>query len=121
MNFFPTKTKTLKIAEDFSRHPIGRYRSDGAESAEVFRDDVLVPKIKEAMDNGEKLVASFEGMEGLSAYFLNEVFAGIIQKNIYTGKQLRDTIDIQPADDFAPYVRLSWKYIDGLRPYQGRA
>ena len=114
------KTKTLKIAEDFSRTPFGRYRSDGGASAEAFRDDLLVPKIQEAMDNGEKLVVSFDGLEELGPAFLNEVFAGMIHKKIYTSEQLHDAIDLQPVESFfAPYIRVTWECIDGRIPYYG--
>jgi hypothetical protein len=32
----------INVGKDFSGHPIGRYREDGPESGEVFREDLLM-------------------------------------------------------------------------------
>lgn len=69
----------LKVTERFSRTPGARYRSDGDWSAEQFRDDVLVPSLREAMSKGCELLVDLDGAAGYAASFLEEAFGGIMR------------------------------------------
>jgi hypothetical protein len=70
---------TISLANDFSPFPGGRFRSDGPFSGEVFRDDILLPKLREAIDSGEPLILVLDGVAGLPSSFLEEGFGGILR------------------------------------------
>ncbi|WP_421278304.1 STAS-like domain-containing protein [Aeromonas veronii] len=63
---------------DFSEFPGARYRKLGPYSGEEFRDDVLIPAIK---DNNHVIV-NFDGVFGYGSSFLEEVFGGLIRSGI---------------------------------------
>lgn len=66
---------TINLAEDFSRYPGGRYRSDGPHNGEEFREDYLVP----ALRRGERLQIVLDDVAGLPASFIEEAFGGLIR------------------------------------------
>jgi hypothetical protein len=67
--------KTLVRVSDFSRFPAARYRSDGASSAEAFREDVLSPVLRTA----KYVVVDFSGTRGYASSFLEEAFGGLVR------------------------------------------
>lgn len=71
----------LKISTDFSDIPGPRYINEGAYSGEKFRQELLFPKLKEAIDNGSILVIDFDGTQGYGTSFLEEAFGGLIRDN----------------------------------------
>lgn len=68
---------TIDIAHDFSRFPGGRYRSDGPNSGERFRDDILEP----ALRSGDAITLVLDGVRGLPSSFLEEAFGGLVRKS----------------------------------------
>lgn len=67
---------TITIATDFARYPFGRYRSDGANSGERFRDDFLVPALRRESGDLEIIV---DGAIGMGSSFLEEAFGGLVR------------------------------------------
>ena len=67
---------TIDMSKDFSAYPAGRDRSDGPNSAERFRDDILAPALR---DNAEVTVVFSDGIRGLPASFLEEAFGGLVR------------------------------------------
>lgn len=65
---------------DFSRYPGGRYRRESLESGEVFREDFVEPKYKDALSRGVKLIINIDRTEGKPSSFYNEVFGGLVRK-----------------------------------------
>ncbi len=97
---------TIKIASQFSETPIGRYRTDGPESGEVFREDILIP----ALAKHQKVRLVFDGVEGLPSSFWEEVMGGLIRRGLPID-QLREKLDLETSDAaLAVYVRLGWRY-----------
>ena len=72
---------TLHIAKDFSRTPGARLRKEGAHSAEQFRDELLIPRVREAMNSDSKLLIDLDGTAGYAACFLEEAFGGLVRKH----------------------------------------
>jgi hypothetical protein len=68
--------KTVRIAVDFSRTPGARYRTDGPFSGEQFREEVLMPLLK---DN-ESIIVDLDGTRGFATSFLEEAFGGLARK-----------------------------------------
>lgn len=64
--------------KDFSTFPGARYKRLGPASGEEFRDDVLIPMLKQ----NSQIVINFDGVVGYGSSFLEEVFGGLIRKGI---------------------------------------
>lgn len=69
----------IKICEDFSDIPGGRYISEGNYSGELFRESLLVQKYKEAKEQETKLEIDFDGCYGFGTSFLEEAFGGMVR------------------------------------------
>ena len=102
-----TGTIEIRVAEDFSRTPAGRYRTDGRWSGEAFREDHLGP----ALEGGtQRLVVHLDGVEGYGSSFLEEAFGGLVRKANLTGEQLHRVLEIETSDE--AWEREIWDYID---------
>ena len=67
------------VAKDFSKHPAGRFLSDGPFSGERFREETLIPMIQ-ALDAEEVITIHLDGTRGYGSSFLEESFGGLIRK-----------------------------------------
>jgi hypothetical protein len=63
----------LYIGRDFSKFAHTRYRKDGSESGEAFREERVVPALEQAIATGKTLTVVIDVQ--CSAAFLHEVFA----------------------------------------------
>lgn len=103
----------LTIAKDYSRYPGPRYAEDGPFSGEEFRDKLLVPALKKAEQEGEKIVVNLDGARGYTASFLEEAFGGLIRKRAFTKEQLGKLLEVQAEDRRVIYWRNRIKqYLD---------
>jgi rhodanese-related sulfurtransferase len=82
---------TLKFVEDFTDVPGGRYKKESDYSGEAFRKDILIPKIKEAIDTDVKLLIDLDGAYGYQPSFLDESF-GKISQYFNTNKILKTLV-----------------------------
>ena len=71
----------IKIAEDFSKAPGPRYRTEGKYSGQQFREDILHPRVLDALEQGVVLTVDFDGAFGYGTSFLEEAFGGLIREN----------------------------------------
>jgi hypothetical protein len=69
----------LKVANDFSRTPGPRHIHEGKFSGEQFRKDVLLPKLREAIEKKQPLTVDLDGTAGFGTSFLEESFGGLIR------------------------------------------
>lgn len=105
----------LNIAKDYTRCPGARYESEGDYSGERFRESLLVPKLKEAIETGVKLEIILDGSAGYSTSFLEESFGGLIRTNNYTLQEVNDNIiiisDEDPSyeEDIKDYWEHAWE------------
>jgi hypothetical protein len=100
-------SKIIKIAEDFSSAPAGRFISDGPCSGENFRENYLVPLLK----LNKPITVDLTGIVGASYSFLEEAFGGLIRINKFTVDELKKLLIICPEDD--EYCKDIWNYISG--------
>lgn len=70
--------KTIRVAQDFSRYPAGRFTTDGPFSGEFFRKKFLRPAIEEQ----DHLVVDLDGARGYGSSFLEEAFGGLVRDGI---------------------------------------
>ncbi|OCG39337.1 DUF4325 domain-containing protein [Gilliamella sp. Fer1-1] len=68
----------ILYVKDFSTFPGARYKRLGPASGEEFRDDVLIPALKQ----NSQILINFDGVVGYGSSFLEEVFGGLIRKGI---------------------------------------
>ena len=68
---------TLHVATEFSATPGHRCRSDGPDSAEAFRDELLRPRFEAAERDSRQLLVDLDGGAGYAAGFLEEAFGGL--------------------------------------------
>ena len=105
--------KTLKIAEEFTIDPSGRFYTDGEGSGEEFREDLLREKLS-GLDDGEKLsIILDEGVNSYGSSFLVEGFAGIVKYGYMKPKEFLDKIQFSYTDpDYAFYKDRIVTYIN---------
>lgn len=89
----------LNIAKDFSRCPGARYKTEGDFSGEEFRENFLLPKLKEAIAAHCKLIVNLDGSAGYSTSFLEEAFGGLIRHNNVSYNVILATIEIISDED----------------------
>ena len=106
----------LNIAKDFSRCPGARFHSEGDFSGEEFRNDFLVPKIKEAIEQGVRLKIILDGSAGYSTAFIEESFGGLIRNDGFSLDKLNAMLtfvsDEDPSyiDDIKIYMKNAWEH-----------
>ena len=114
-------TLRLNIAEEFSPVPVGRYRTDGDKSGEVFREECLYPKICDAKDRKTILIVDFTGMYGLSSSFLEEAFGGLVRENGFTSDEILKMLRFHPEKSyFDLYINLTKGYISKAKPTKAK-
>lgn len=87
----------INIANDYTRTPGSRYRIEGIYSGEDFRDTILLPKYKEAIQSNERLVINLDGGYGYATSFLEEAFGGMARA--LKSKDFLDKIDFISEDE----------------------
>ena len=101
----------LNIAKEFSPVPIGRRRKDSPTSGEAFREDMLRPRLDEAIRSNKRLEVDFDGMMGLSDSFLKEAFGGLVRTSDYSAEQILATIFFTPEGHLVSFVYAIREYI----------
>ncbi|WP_302141001.1 STAS-like domain-containing protein [Halomonas alkalicola] len=106
----------INIGKDFSDHPIGRYREDGPESGQVFRDDYLIPKL-ESLGSNEKLeIILDDGVDGYGSSFLVEAFAGVVKVGyMHSDELLKKLVFKYTDEDFSFFEEKIKEYIQEAR------
>ncbi len=99
-----SKTATISIAEDFSPSPAGRFRSDGPFPGEAFRDDFLLPKLKDS----DQILILLDGTSGYGSSFLEEAFGGLVRKG-FKESELRRKLRFESSRP--SYETRIWNYI----------
>lgn len=111
-----TAMTVINVGKDFSRTPGGRYIKDGPDSGQLFRDRMLIPKLKQAIAQNDKLTVELDGPRGYLASFLEEAFGGLVRHGHFTQSQLKEILAIEAHDLFyAPYKTLALRAIADAR------
>lgn len=105
------QTKMISIL-NFSENPSGRYTTDGPNSGERFRNEVLVPALKTGMG----ITVSLDGALGFGSSFLEEAFGGLVRLG-YRASELRDKLKI--LSKVGIYEKRVWRYIEDEAGRQG--
>lgn len=97
----------ILYVKDFSTFPGARYKSLGPGSGEEFRDDVLIPAIKK----NPEIVINLDGVVGYGSSFLEEVFGGLVRKDIEDSIVIR-LVDTAISEDDSLLKREIKGYVD---------
>lgn len=98
----------IRIAEDFSTLPGGRYIADGEGNGTAFREKFLVPVLDE--DRHAEIV--LDGARGYPSSFLEEAFGGLVRAG-YSADQIKKTFKIVANDEgFSRFIGLIEDFID---------
>ena len=87
----------IKVCDEFSRTPGARFRYEGADSGEQFREELLEPRYKEAIEKKDKLIIDLDGGYGYSTSFLEEAFGGLARQ--YDPKEVVADIELISQDE----------------------
>lgn len=99
-------TRVISIAKEFSDCPAGRYRKDGPDSGERFRDELLYP----ALSKGETVEVDLDGSLGYGSSFLEEAFGGLVRERGLSASELRQRLKIKSS--ISLYPQRIWNYIE---------
>ena len=99
--------RKISIADDFSKYPSGRYRKNGRGSGEEFREEFLLPPLRE----GASIEVSFKGAYGYPASFVEEAFGGLIRAGVGLDAIEQHLTLIPGSDEYEVYVSQAWRYI----------
>src|SRR5262245_51534800 len=97
---------TISIARDFSQYPAGRTRRDGPNSAERFREDVLIPALQKAVAAGLRVIVELDGVYGYSSSFLEETFGGLVRRKVFSPKDITRTLVILAKNPIYASVKM---------------
>ena len=104
----------ISVLKDFSRTPGPRYKEEGSFSGEEFRNNILLPKIKEAIIQKKTLLVDLDGVSGYGTSFLEEAFGGLIRVNDIDYKTLKNTLKLKSEEDDI-YIEEIWEYIEDAK------
>lgn len=86
--------KVINIAREFSEVPVGRFYSDGPDSGERFRDELLEPALRE----NDRVRIELDGTDGYGSSFLEEAFGGIVRKLKLSEADARRRLEFHGSD-----------------------
>lgn len=72
----------ISIAGDFSPYPHGRFPKDGEHSGTAFREELLVPAVKQALAENKVVVIDIDGVKALGSSFTEEAFGGLVRMKL---------------------------------------
>jgi hypothetical protein len=109
----------LKIAKDFGTAPGPRKIVEGKFSGEQFRTELLLPKVRSAMLNRERLEVDLDGTSGYGTSFLEESFGGLIRNDGFTLRDLNNVLVFISDEEPALLVEISEYMEDAERERKG--
>jgi hypothetical protein len=87
--------KQIKIPQDYTRYPAGRYISDGSFSGQRFREELLIP----ALQSSNKVEVHLDGTLGYGSSFLEEAFGGLLRSEKFTRDDLVSRLVLVSNDE----------------------
>ncbi len=90
-----SENKYIKVASEFTECPGGRYKKNGSFSGEEFRNDYLIPRIRQLTEK-QKIIIDLDDGDGYGESFLEEAFGGLVRS---MGKEAIEKIEIISNDE----------------------
>jgi|SRR6185437_3975012 len=89
-----TKRYHISLPRDFSRFPGYRYVSQGPNSGEKFRKQLV-----RALKSHDLIVVDLDGTTGIGSSFLDEAFGGLVFAEGFSPAELRRRIEVRSSLD----------------------
>lgn len=102
-------TILLVVAKEFSPTPGFRTKEEGPFPADEFRDKILYPQLKDAIENNDFLLVDLDGSAGYGTSFLEEAFGGLIRECKLSYQDIMEHLQLKSEDDPS--------YIDEIKGY----
>lgn len=103
----------IDLANDFGRYPAGRFTNDGPFSGQRFRDEVLLPRLRQSEPNVE-IVIDLDGARGFGSSFLEEAFGGLVRVHHLDKRELQRRLKFKCRDTSLEVE--ARHYIDDAQP-----
>ena len=89
-------------------------RADDPHSGEAFREDVLLPALRRAERQGDVVTVSLDDIAWMSPSFLDEAFAGIARRRVYSPARLRELMRVESSSPIHNpfHIDLIWQWVD---------
>ena len=103
---------SISIAEEYSAYPAGRDKTDGPFNGKRFREELLHPRYRLALERQQGLVVSLDGVKSFGSSFLEEAFGGLARVREVDKRDLRRRLQIEfthPGQ--RRYEAAIWRYI----------
>lgn len=111
----PAANETINIAEVFSAYPAGRDDNDGPFNGSKFRDHVLAPRLRSAIERSQKLIVSLDGVRSFGSSFLEEAFGGLVRVG-FSKADIRKHLTVESTMvGGTRYIEAITRYIDRAR------
>lgn len=88
------KVAEIWIAKDFSRHPGPRFKRQGKDSGEAFREFLI-----RAFSKSQKLIVHLDGTTGMGSSFIGEAFGGLVRLGYFKKDELLKRLEIRCDED----------------------
>lgn len=88
-------SKMIKIATDFSEVPAGRFYDDGPFPGEKFRNEILLPALREH----KSVIVDLDGTAGYGSSFLEEAFGGAVRLLNFSREAAKKAIQLKSSDE----------------------
>jgi hypothetical protein len=110
-------TKMISIASDYSTSPAGRTPADGPHNGQRFRENVLIPALRDSVREGRVLLVDLDGAFSYSSSFLEEAFGGLVRAGVFTVPEIEKHLKIQSSNPiYASFVKDAQAYLaDALK------
>lgn len=103
----------ISIATDYSTSPAGRTPADGPYNGQRFRNDVLIPALREAVSAKTVLVVDLDGAFSYSSSFLEEAFGGLVRSGGFAPSEIKAHLQLQSKNPiYASFVKDAQLYLD---------
>jgi hypothetical protein len=96
----------INVANDFTKSPGGRYTKDGSFSGELFRENFLVPRIRDAVAKSNRVIVELDGTFGYASSFLDEAFGGLVREGYFDQKTLSKILSFRAIEPHVKYYKL---------------
>ena len=87
--------KIIDLSKDYSNAPAGRYRKDSNYSGERFREELLIPALRE----NDTVTIILDNLDGVGASFWDEAFGGLIRGGKFSKEELDKKLILECKDD----------------------